>query len=80
MNLVQIIGYIGMVLLLSAYFLVSKNKISSSSFSFQFMNFLGSIGIAMDAFVAGALPAFFLNVVWGGIALIFAIKYFYKKL
>lgn len=64
----QSIGWVGTFLVLSAYFLISYNKIKSSSTIYQLMNLFGAIGIGFNVFYQSAWPAFTLQVVWGLIA------------
>ena len=70
----QIIGWAGMVLIVSAYFLVSTNKISSSNRNYQILNFFGAIFVGINVFYQSAWPAFTLQVVWALIAIFSLFK------
>lgn len=70
----QLVGWIGTVLLVAAYFLVSYNKISSSDSRYQLMNLVGAIGVGANVFYQQAWPAFAMQIIWGIIAVIALIK------
>ena len=65
----QTLGWIGSLLFIIAYLLVSLKKVDSTSLSYQLLNFLGSIGLGTSVFYQRAWPAFALEVVWGSIAI-----------
>ena len=64
-----IAGWIGMVLILAAYYLVSAKKVTGQSRLYQLLNFFGAFGIAWNTLVQQAWPAMTLNVVWAIIAI-----------
>jgi hypothetical protein len=66
---VEIVGWIGMILILGAYGLITTNRVKSDTFSYQLMNALGSIGLIINALYNEAYPLFVLNVIWEMIAL-----------
>ena len=66
----HVIGGIGTVLVLAAYFLVSTGRLQSKSYGFQGMNFLGAGLLAVYAVLLVAWASVALNVVWGAIALV----------
>ncbi len=72
--LIEIGGWIGTGLVLLAYFLVSNNKVSGNSQSYQLMNLFGVIGVGLNVFHQQAWPALALQVIWGFIALAALIK------
>lgn len=65
-----IVGWIGVVLLLGAYYLVSANKISSQSASYQAVNLAGGIFVAWNSVNQAAWPSVAVNAVWSVIAII----------
>lgn len=67
---VEIIGWLGAFLVLSAYVLLSINKISSNSSMFQILNLLGAIFLIINTYFLEAYPSMFVNVVWVGIAIL----------
>ncbi len=73
----EIFGWVGAVLILLAYYLLTTEKIKSSSFIYHFMNLVGAIGIASNSFVQKAWPSTFINVIWFVIALSAIFKMHY---
>lgn len=69
-NISTIAGWIGMVLILVAYYLVSVKKVSGQAYIYQLLNFFGALGIIWNTFAQRAWPAMILNVVWAIIAVI----------
>ena len=65
----DVIGWIGAILLVSAYFLVSTKKITPSSTTYHLMNFLGAFGAGINVFAQAAYPSVALETVWAGIAI-----------
>lgn len=74
----DIMGWIGMLLVLLAYGLLSTNKIENGKI-YQVINLLASIFMAIGLFPTKAWFSFTLQVVWGLIAIISLIKIFRKK-
>ena len=69
---VEIVGWIGAVLILAAYGLLSAGKIGGQSRLYQWMNVGGAAGCVVNGWWHGALPSTALNIVWmliGAIAL-----------
>lgn len=71
-------GWIGMVLILIAYYLVSTRRVTGDSYMYQTLNLLGAIGLVSNTLVQQAWPAMVLNIVWVVIA-IYAIFTARKK-
>ncbi|MBR3164007.1 hypothetical protein IKF15_01760 [Candidatus Saccharibacteria bacterium] len=69
----DIIGWIGMILVLVAYILLSLNKIKNG-YTYQILNFLAALLMAIGLFPKNAWFSFTLQVVWGLIAIIAIIK------
>jgi len=67
-------GWLGAVLVLVAYLLVSMGKTTGLSMRYQAANFVGSILVGANALYYWALPSFSINVVWMGIALAAMVK------
>ena len=68
---VEIAGWIGAVLILGGYALLSAGKVDGRSLSYQLMNVIGAAGFVINGWWHGALPSAALNVLWlliGGIA------------
>jgi hypothetical protein len=66
--LYDVIGWIGALLLVTAYFLAAARKLTAASPVFHGMNLVGGLGVALSAYVHGAMPPVALNTVWAGIA------------
>jgi hypothetical protein len=72
----QLIGWLGAILILGAYFLVSFNFIYTNSLLFQGMNILGSLGIVIETFSKKDYQPMALNVAWILIAAVALVKLF----
>lgn len=65
----QVVGWIGMALVVSAYFLTTRQYVITKGKTDEFMNLFGAIGLGISVFHQQAWPAFVLQVIWGLIAL-----------
>ena len=74
----DIIGWIGMVLVLLAYGLLSTNKIDNGKL-YQILNLIAAILMAIGLFPKNAWFSFALQVAWAIIALVAIIKIILKK-
>lgn len=63
-------GWVGAILLLSAFAASSYGYLQQSDAVYQLMNLVGATGIAAQAYKRRAYPATALNVVWALVALI----------
>jgi len=70
----QTVGWIGTLLVVLAYYLVSTKKIDAGSRSYQYLNFFGAIGIGINVFYQSAWPAFVLQITWAIIAVVSLLK------
>ena len=60
-------GYLGVALVLLAYFLLQAHKLAGHGLVYQLMNVLGAIGVILSlSFSAGPInwPAFLMQVAW----------------
>lgn len=62
--LVEIIGWVGALLVLGAYLLVSTGRLPGTSTTFQWMNGLGAAFFVVNTWWHGAMPSMVLNVIW----------------
>ena len=69
----DIIGWIGMVLVLAAYLLLSTNQINNGRL-YQILNFFASLFMAIGLLPKNAWFSFALQVIWGAIAIIALVK------
>jgi hypothetical protein len=66
--LIEIIGWVGAIEVLAAYFLISYNKVSNKSALYQFLNLTGAIFLIINTIYLKAYPSAFVNVIWMFIA------------
>ncbi|MFA5997060.1 MAG: hypothetical protein WC791_01070 [Candidatus Paceibacterota bacterium] len=66
---IQVVGWVGTVLLILAYILVSSENVGPKSAVYQFMNLFGAIGVGINVFYSQSWPALVVNIFWGSIAL-----------
>ena len=64
---IEAIGWIGALLILVAYALLSAGKLTAQDRSYQWMNVLGAAGFIVNSGWNGAWPSAALNVIWMGI-------------
>jgi len=74
----DVLGWIGMILVLVAYMLLSTNKIDSGKF-YQILNLVAAILMAIGLFPTKAWFSFALQVVWAIIAIVSLVKIIKKK-
>ncbi|HRE39966.1 MAG TPA: hypothetical protein PLG90_01440 [Ignavibacteria bacterium] len=61
---IDILGWIGSLAVLSAYALSHYNKISNKSLMYFLLNAVGSLFLIINTYYYFAYPSTFLNVVW----------------
>ncbi len=66
---IEIVGWLGAVLILAAYGLVSTGRLDGRSSLFQWLNIVGASGFVINSGWNGAFPSATVNVVWIGIGL-----------
>lgn len=69
----DICGWLGMVLVVIAYALLSTNKLNNGKV-YQFLNLIASLLMAIGLLPKNAWFSFALQVIWGIIALISIVK------
>ncbi len=72
--IIQASGWLGTILILVAYYMVSNKKLAADSRAYQILNLVGSIGVGVNVFYQHAWPAVMLEVVWGLIAIVALIR------
>lgn len=72
----EVIGWIGTLLVVLAYFLLSSKRMAADTKLYQWMNILGAVLIGINSAIHRAIPSVATNVIWIGIGLygLFAIK------
>ena len=66
---IEIVGWIAALVLLSAYVLLTTNKVTSGSRVYQWLNVIAGAGLIINSGWNGAYPSVFINVVWMAIGL-----------
>jgi hypothetical protein len=77
--LMEVVGWIGAILILAGYGLLSAGKLDAKSPSYQWLNVIGALGFIANSSWNGAWPSAALNVVWVGIGLVALWRIFGKK-
>ncbi len=67
--LIEACGWLGALLILGSYILVSIGRLSGRSRTFQWLNVVGAAGFVVNSGWHGAIPSTALNVVWMGVGL-----------
>ena len=65
----DVVGWLGAGCLLAAYALLSAGLIGAG-WTYQILNVVGSVGLAVNGLTHRALPSVALNAIWLGVALI----------
>lgn len=66
MDLYEVVGWTGAVLVVGAYVLVT---VRGTSVLYHALNFFGAIGLLVNALYHGAIPSSAVNVIWAFIAI-----------
>ncbi len=66
----HVAGWLGALVLLWAYFLLTKKKVSSEAAVYHFLQLLGALGLNLEALVARAWPIFVFELAWIVIAVL----------
>ena len=74
----DILGWIGMILVLVAYGLLSTNKVENGKL-YQMLNLIAATLMAIGLFPTKAWFSFTLQVIWALIAVVAIIKLYKKK-
>ena len=61
---IEIVGWIGAILILLAYLLLSAGRLTGQSLLYQAMNVVGAAGFVVNGWWHRALPSASLNVLW----------------
>jgi len=65
---IEITGWMGALLVLLAYFLLTTRRLDRGSRTYHVMNLAGGIALAVNSVVNSAYPSGAVNVVWIAIA------------
>jgi hypothetical protein len=64
---IEVVGWAGALAVLVAYGLVSGERVSSRSWTYQLLNIGGALGLVVNSTWNGAIPSAVVNVIWIGI-------------
>jgi hypothetical protein len=78
-GIIDVIGWLGSILVLAAYGLTSYQKLKTDSLAFTLLNFSGGIFLIIYSYYYAAFASTFINVVWVLVAIPALYKFFYKK-
>jgi hypothetical protein len=65
---IDVIGWLGVAILLVAYWLVSTRRLDGGGAAFQLLNLAGAAALIVNSYYYGALPSVGVNVAWIAIA------------
>ena len=68
--LMEVVGWIGAILILAGYFLLSAGKLDARSPAYQWLNVVGALGFIANSSWNEAWPSAALNVIWVGIGIV----------
>lgn len=67
--LIEVAGWVGGVLILTGYALLTSGRLTATSPLYQWLNVVGAVGLIVNGLANRAYPSVGLNVVWVGIGL-----------
>jgi hypothetical protein len=70
----MLIGWLGAVLFILSYLLLSMGKLSAKSKLYHILNILGAICLVINGFILQDFPNIVVNVIWGLIGVYAVIK------
>lgn len=74
MEILNIVGILGMSLILIFFFLNNIGKLNQDSFIYDLGNFIGAFLLSVYAYYINSLPFLILNLTWSFVALYDIIK------
>jgi hypothetical protein len=72
--LMEVVGWIGAVLILGGYAMLTAGRVTAKSISYQLANVVGAAGFIANSSWNGAWPSAILNVIWVGIGVAALIR------
>jgi len=75
---IKIIGWVGVVLILGAYVLVSFGFLSPKNLLYPILNFFGSIAIIIETGSKKDLQSMVINIVWMIVAVLSIASFFFN--
>ncbi len=75
-KIISIYGWVGVLIIILAYVLVSFNILKPTNIVYQAMNCIGALGMIIESYDKKDYQSTVLNIVWASIALIAILKLF----
>lgn len=75
----NVVGAIGVVLILSAYFLLQTERLHSEQLRYSVLNLAGSSMILFSLFFEFNLPSFIVEAAWVTISVIGIARWYWKR-
>lgn len=75
----NVVGWVGAILILMAYGLLSFELIQQTDWRYHLINLIGSVGLATDCMIDGSYPAAVMNVIFTAVA-IYALFRFMNRI
>lgn len=75
-GLLDLLGNIGVLLLMAAYLLLQLNRLSAASLTYSLLNFIGASLIILSLLSNFNLSAFVVEVFWVLISILGIVRYF----
>lgn len=71
---IEVTGWLAVLLYVLAYFLLSTNKLSAHSYTFHLLNILGAIGLIINALYYSDRANLVVNVIWFAIGAVVILR------
>lgn len=71
---IDVVGWIGGLEVIVAYFMINQNRVDSSSTMYQVLNLTGAALLIVNTMYYKAYPSSLINLIWVGIAIYGLIK------
>lgn len=78
-SLYDLLGNVGVSLIIISYLLLQLNKLGSNSLKYSAMNFFGASLVIISLIENFNMSAFVIEVFWVGISIFGIVKHLYKK-
>lgn len=79
MNYFTAIGWLGVILFVVAYLLLSIEVLDAKKDSYHWLNFLGALCLVINAISIEDNPTIVVNGIWGIIAIVTVLRMYSKK-
>lgn len=72
--IVECIGWIGAIVVLIAFFMISTHRTDATKPIFYWLNIVGAVGLIIHTIYNSAFPSAFVNIIWVGVAVFSLMK------